>query len=175
MPNYRRLFVPGGTWFFTVNLLDRRLSLLTDNIDELREAFSKTKSQWPFKVDAVVILPDHLHAILTLPENDINFSLRWRLIKSYFSKSITFESVPTASRLKRKERSIWQRRFWEHYIRDEDDFRFHLEYCYFNPVKHKYVDRVKDWPHSSFHRDVSLGNVSEDWAGDMSEKKIMGE
>ncbi|MGH1349266.1 MAG: REP-associated tyrosine transposase [Methyloligellaceae bacterium] len=175
MPDYRRMFIPGGTWFFTVNLLDRRLSLLVEHIDELRQAFTKTKKQWPFKIDAIVILPDHLHAILTLPEDDINFSVRWQLIKSHFSKSISHEGTISPSRQRRKERTVWQRRFWEHYIRDENDFQQHLDYCYFNPVKHGYVNRVQDWPYSSFHKDVRDGLISKDWAGDIGELKIMGE
>ncbi len=175
MPNYRRLFVPGGTWFFTVNLQDRRQKLLTENVDLLRAAFSHTKKQWPFRIDAIVILPDHLHAILTLPNEDTDFSLRWRLIKSYFSKGIKSDVTPSWSKTKRKERGIWQRRFWEHYIRDEEDYQFHKEYCYINPMKHRLVSRVKDWPYSSFHQDVADGLVHEDWAGDISGIKFLGE
>lgn len=175
MPNYRRAFVPGGCWFFTVNLLERRNTLLTDHIDALREATQRTRSKLPFEIDAFVVLPDHLHAIWTLPPNDSDFSTRWRLIKSGFAKSIPKQELLSKVRKDRGERGIWQRRFWEHLIRDDEDYRRHVEYCYINPVKHDLVTRVRDWPYSSFHRDVRAGIFSEDWAGEAEQTGAFGE
>jgi putative transposase len=137
MPNYRRAFVPGGCWFFTVNLLERRKSLLVDRIDALRLAVAATRRNLPFTIDAFVVLPDHVHAVLTLPPGDADFSTRWRLIKSRFARMIPKQEWLSPVRTARHERGIWQRRFWEHLIRDEDDYARHIEYCYINPVKHK--------------------------------------
>lgn len=175
MPNYRRAFVPGGCWFFTVNLLERRNTLLTDRIDALREAIQRTRWKLPFEIDAFVVLPDHLHAIWTLPPNDSDFSTRWRLIKSRFAKSIPKQERLSKVRQERGERGIWQRRFWEHLIRDDEDYRRHVEYCYINPMKHGLVGRVRDWPHSSFHRDVRAGIVPEDWGGEVTQTGEFGE
>jgi putative transposase len=168
MTDYRRNFLPGGTFFFTVNLADRRLRLLTDNIDALRRAFRETHRHHPFTIDAIVVLPDHLHAVWTLPEGDTNFATRWRLIKSAFSRSIATGERISRSRASKGERGIWQRRYWEHTIRDDDDFARHIDYVHINPVKHRLVTRVGDWPYSSFHRMVKLGIYPEDWAGDIS-------
>ena len=114
MPNYRRAFVPGGCWFFTVNLLERSQTLLIDHVDELRGAFDRTKVKYPFEIDAIVILPDHLHAIWSLPPDDAEFSTRWRLIWTQFAKALPKRERRSAVRQKRNERGIWQRRFWEH-------------------------------------------------------------
>ena len=175
MPNYRRAFIPGGCWFFTVNLLDRRLPLLVDYIDLLRESVARTRSKYPFEIDAFVVLPDHMHAIWTLPPDDADFSTRWRLIKTAFAKSMPKLEHRTAVRKARHERGIWQRRFWEHLIRNETDYARHVEYCYINPVKHGLVTRVRDWPHSSFHRDVERGIFPVDWAGDIADPGEFGE
>ncbi|MCC6890842.1 MAG: transposase [Hyphomicrobiales bacterium] len=175
MPNYRRVFVPGGCWFFTVDLLDRTSRLLSDQIEALRTAVAKTRTRYPFEIDAWVALPDHLHAVWTLPPDDAGFSTRWRLIKSHFARSIPAEEPISDVRHARGERGIWQRRFWEHLIRDEDDFRRHVEYCWINPVKHGHATRVVDWPHSSFHRDVRAGIVVADWAGDVADVGDFGE
>src|SRR5262245_38216802 len=175
MPNYRRAFVPGGCWFFTVNLLDRRSGLLTQEIASLREATRHTRERHPFRIDAFVVLPDHIHAIWTLPSGDADFSTRWRLIKIEFSKSIPRTEWLSKARQARGERGIWQRRFWEHLIRDEEGYRRHVEYCYINPVKHRLVTRVRDWPFSSFHRDVSTGLFSADWAGELDPGGEFGE
>jgi putative transposase len=175
MPNYRRVFVRGGCWFFTVTLLDRRVRLLTDWIDALRDATQRTRQRYPFQIDAFVVLPDHMHAIWTLPPGDADFSTRWRLIKSYFAKAIPKTEWLSPVREARGERGIWQRRFWEHLVRDERDFERHVEYCYINPVKHGYVTRVQDWPYSSFHRDVEAGIVPRDWAGDVEQTGEFGE
>jgi putative transposase len=154
MPNYRRTFTSGGCWFFTVNLFDRHSRLLVENIDALREAVRATQQRFPFHIDAMVVLPDHIHAIWTLPDGDFDFSVRWRLIKVRFSKSIPQGEWLTPNRRKRGERGVWQRRFWEHLIRNERDYQHHVDYCWFNPVKHGLVATVEDWPFSSFHRDM---------------------
>ena len=137
MPNYRRAFAPGGCWFFTANLLDRRSGLLTKEIAALREGMRRTRERHPFRIDALVVLPDHIHAIWTLPPGDADFSTRWRLIKIEFSKAIPRTERLNKARRARGERGIWQRRFWEHLIRNEEDYRRHVDYCYINPVKHR--------------------------------------
>jgi len=166
MTNYRRNFARGGTYFFTVNLDDRRLALLTDHIDRLRAAFRYTRARHPFAIDAIVVLPEHLHAIWTLPEDDSDYARRWRLIKSTFSRALPTGEHVSRSRAERGERGIWQRRYWERTIRDEGDFARHADYIHYNPVKHGHVTQVKAWPHSSFHRMVRLGICPEDWGGD---------
>ena len=163
MANYRRNFLAGGTYFFTVNLAGRRRALLTEHIGLLRASFRVVRARHPFMIEAAVILPDHLHMVWTLPESDSNFSGRWRLIKSAFSHSLLRGEPVSASRSAKGERGIWQRRYWEHKVRDEDDFVRHLDYIHFNPVKHGHVARVHDWPHSSFHRWVRLGAYPKDW------------
>jgi putative transposase len=175
MPNYRRAFVPGGCWFFTVNLLDRRQTLLVDHIAILRGAVADTCSSHPFTIDAFVVLPDHLHAVWRLPSGDCDFSVRWRLIKTRFAKALPKQEQLSAVRTARNERGIWQRRFWEHLIRDEVDFTRHVEYCYINPMKHGLVTQVRDWPYSSFHRDVDDGLFPEDWGGDIEANGNFGE
>jgi putative transposase len=169
MTNYRRNHLAGGSFFFTVNLANRRLRLLTDHIEALRAAFRETRRHHPFTIEAMVVLPDHLHAIWTLPEADDNFATRWRLIKSTFSRHVPSGERPSESRATKGERGIWQRRYWEHTLRDERDFERHVEYIHINPVKHGYVTRVSAWPYSSFHRMVKLGVYPEDWAGDVSD------
>ena len=165
MTNYRRYRIDGGTYFFTVNLAERQRSLLTERIDTLREAFREVKNAHPFVIDAVVILPEHLHTIWTLPQGDNDFSLRWRQIKSAFSRAIEKDERISNSRLRKQERGVWQRRFWEHAIRDEEDFNRHIDYIHINPVKRGYVQRAVDWHFSSFHRYVKLGILPADWAG----------
>jgi putative transposase len=163
MPNYRRAFVPGGCWFFTVNLLERRKALLVDHIDLLRAAVDKTRIHYRFVINAVVVLPDHIHAVWTLPPGDADFSTRWRLIKSRFAKALPKQERLTAIRVARSERGIWQRRFWEHLIRDERDYARHVEYRYINPLKHGLVARVR------------AGLFPEDWAGDCEMSGDFGE
>lgn len=160
---YRRAFVAGGTYFFTVNLLERDKSLLTDHIDLLKTAFRRVKSTHPFDIDAIVVLPDHLHTIWTLPANDADFSTRWRLIKSHFSRGLPSIERINNSRKQKSERGIWQRRYWEHLIRDELDYERHVDYIHYNPVKHGYVDKAVDWPYSSIHRFIEKGIISSDW------------
>jgi putative transposase len=169
MTGYRRNLIPGGSFFFTVNLAERRLRLLTEYIDELRAAFRYTRSRHPFAIDAIVVLPDHLHAIWTLPEGNADFATRWRLIKAAFSRGLPRGERISASRVAKSERGLWQRRYWEHTLRDDRDFARHMDYVHFNPVKHGYVSRVADWPYSSFHRMVKLGMYPKDWAGDRAQ------
>jgi putative transposase len=166
MSQYTRSHVPGGTFFFTAALLERRLASLTDHIGHLREAFRMVRSKRPFQVDAIVILPDHLHCIWTLPQDDTDYSTRWRLIKTRFAACIPAGERLSARRAAKGERAIWQRRFWEHTIRDEADYSAHVDYIHFNPVKHGYALRAADWPHSSFHRFVANSLLSEDWGAD---------
>jgi putative transposase len=169
MTSYRRNFIPGGSFFFTVNLADRRLSLLTAHIDLLRAAFREIHQRHPFTIDAIVVLPEHLHSVWTMPEGDADFATRWRQIKSAFSRNLASDEPVSPSRAARGERGIWQRRYWEHTIRDEEDYARHIDYVHINPVKHGLVKRVRDWAPSSFHRHVELGIYPEDWAGDLSE------
>ena len=147
MPNYRRAWHPGGTYFFTVNLLERSGNdLLVRHIDYLRDAVSHVRSNHPFTIHAWVVLPDHLHCVIELPSGDTDFSTRWRLIKTRFSQSIPKTELLSAVRLRRGERAIWQRRYWEHLIRDERDFAAHMDYVHINPLKHGLVTHVADWP-----------------------------
>ncbi|MDE8349934.1 MAG: transposase [Acidocella sp.] len=165
MTNYRRNRVPGGTYFFTVNLYDRRTALLVQHIEHLRDAVRKVRLSEPFHIDAFVVLPDHLHCVWTLPADDTNYSGRWRAIKTIFSKHIPPDEFRSASRHGKGERGIWQRRFWEHTIRDAQDYTRHIDYVHFNPVKHGLVAEPKDWPFSSFHRTMAAGLYPSEWAG----------
>ena len=160
MTNYRRSFVPGGSCFFTVNLADRSSRLLTDHTDLLRTAFRYAHVRHAF-IDAIVILPDHLHAIWSLPEGDADFATRWRHVKATFSRALPTCERISECRLRKGERGIWQRRYWEHTLRDERDFSRHVDYIHFNPVKHGLVTRVEDWPYSSFHQMVRLGGTQK--------------
>lgn len=164
MPNYRRAWVPGGTSFFTVNLEHHRDRILTANIDALRSAFRETRAALPFDLVAIVVLPNHLHCIWTLPEGDADNARRWARMKAGFSRRVPHEGAPRPSQIARGERGIWQRRFWERSILDENDLRAHVEYIHHNPVKHGLATRAIDWPYSSFHRWVTAGFYPEDWA-----------
>lgn len=175
MTSYRRDRTAGASWFFTVNLADRSQTLLTDHVADLRAAFRYTANRHPFQIDAIVILPEHLHAIFTLPAGDADYPLRWRLIKTAFSRTLPrFEPVG-ASRQRAAERGVWQRRYWEHRLRDEDDFARHVDYIHINPMKHGLVARVGDWPYSSFHAYVRRGVLPADWAGDSADVGDWGE
>ena len=166
MRNYLRMRVAGGTYFFTVNLADRHgNTLLVDRIDALRDAFRQTRIERPFALEAIVVLPEHLHCLWRLPPGDDDFPTRWRLIKSRFSRAVAQGERRSRSRCLKKERGIWQRRYWEHWVRDEDDFRRHLDYIHFNPVKHGLVSKPRDWPYSSLHRWIARGDLGEDWGG----------
>ena len=164
MPNYRRNRVPGGTYFFTVNLLDRGRPLLVERIDLLRATVRRVRELKPFHIDAWVVLPEHLHALWTLPEGDADYRHRWQAIKMIFSKGIEVGEARSPSRHIRGERGIWQRRYWEHTIRNDHDYAAHMDYIHFNPVKHGLVANVADWPFSTFHRSVALGLYPPSWA-----------
>ena len=164
MVGYPRNVVPGGTFFFTVTLDDRRSSALVDHVTLLRAAFRKTRGERPFVVDAIVVLPDHLHAIMTLPPGDSDFSGRWRRIKSVFTRGVV-AAGSTISRDHRGEYSLWQKRFWEHTIRDDRDFERCADYIHFNPVKHRLVSSPSDWPFSSLPRYIRAGVLASDWGG----------
>jgi putative transposase len=165
MPNYRRMRVPGGTYFFTVNLLDRQSHLLTTHIAALRTAVAAVKAKSPFHIDAWVVLPNHMHCLWTLPLDDTDYAARWRAIKTAFSKSIAPTEHRSPVRQQRNERGIWQRRFWEHTVRDEQDYAAHMDYIHFNPVKHGLANTAAEWPFSSFRRCVALGAYPEQWVG----------
>ncbi|MCF6203887.1 MAG: transposase [Methylococcaceae bacterium] len=162
---YRRADIKGGTYFFTVNLANRKNTLLVDEFDILRGVINKVKKQHPFKLDAMVILPEHLHALFTLPEDDNDFAKRWMLIKAGFSRQLPKLESVNNSRKKKGERGIWQRRFWEHLIRDELDFERHVDYIHFNPVKHGYVERAVNWQYSTIHDYIKRGVLDENWGG----------
>jgi len=168
MVRYRRNFVPGGTYFFTVTVADRRSSILAERIAALRQAFRATRRTHSFVIDAIVVLPDHLHVVMTLPQGDKNFPVRWQRIKRRFTEAVVQAGAPVA-RYGNGEVALWQRRFWEHTIRDGRDFERHVDYIHFNPVKHGLASRVRDWPYSSFHRYVRDGLLPGDWAGDAAE------
>ncbi|MBZ2188115.1 transposase [Alcanivorax sp. JB21] len=176
MPNYRRPWRPGATWFFTVTCQHRYLDPpLIKHIDALRDSIQRVRMRHPFHIDAMVVLPDHLHAIWTLPPNDVDFATRWSLIKAGFSRRVPDQVRRSPSQHRRRERSIWQRRFWEHLIRDERDYQRHMDYIHFNPVKHGLAPRAVDWPFSSFHRAVRQGLYSPDWAASPDDDLQAGE
>ena len=159
MTAYRRFRIPGGTYFFTVALANRGGRLLTARIDILRAAYAQTVCERPFRTEAIVVLPDHLHAIWTLPPGDSDFSTRWRLIKTRFSREVGGFGPRSASKIAKAERGIWQRRFWEHAIRNAADLNLHRQYCWQDPVQHGLVAQPLDWPFSSVHRDVRQGRA----------------
>ncbi|BAP55400.1 hypothetical protein THII_1103 [Thioploca ingrica] len=166
---YRRAYQPGGRYFFTV-VTHRRQKLLTppENIIKLRQAFRHVMNTHPFTIDAIVILADHLHCLWQLPGNDADFSTRWMLIKRHFS--IQFHT-PTQAR---REKAIWQLRFWEHLIRDEEDWQKHMDYIHYNPVKHGYVKQPAEWAYSSFQRAVKQGLYHENWGMGEEPKRVRG-
>lgn len=153
MPDYRRPEITGATIFFTVTLADRGARTLVDEVEALRAAVRKTRAERPFGVEAWVVLPDHMHCVWSLPAGDRDYPTRWRLIKSRFSMGLATGGL-RSSHIARNERGIWQRRYWEHHIRDEADLAAHVRYCWFNPVKHGFVERPEDWAWSSVHRDA---------------------
>lgn len=154
MVNYRRNRVPGGTYFFTVTLANRQSSLLIEHVSLLGEAMREVRTRHPFETLAIVVLPEHLHAIWCLPEDDVDYSMRWRLIKAMFTRKLISAGAWLPVRTK-GERRVWARRFWEHTIRDDSDLQHHVDYVHFNPVKHGWAQRPEDWCHSSFRRCAS--------------------
>ncbi|HEX6442504.1 MAG TPA: transposase [Stellaceae bacterium] len=175
MPEYRRNRVPGATYFFTVNLLDRRSDLLVTHIDALREAVWEVRRRRPFHIDGWVVLPDHMHCLWTLPEADSDFPGRWRAIKVAFSKSLPNHAAGASVLLRPGERGIWQRRYWEHTIRNDRDYAAHMDYIHFNPVKHGFVGTPGEWPFSSFGRCVAAGFYPSDWLGGDTDPPETGE
>jgi putative transposase len=164
MPDYRRNRVPGGTYIFTVNLANRRSDLLVREVETLNAAIRAVHTATPFHIDAWVILPEHMHCIWTLPEDDTDYSGRWRAIKKRFSKALPNVEPKRPEAVARDGRGIWQKRFWEHTIRDDRDYRVHMDYVHFNPVKHGLVAHPADWPHSTFQKCVALGLYDTAWA-----------
>lgn len=170
MSRYRRANAPGGTYFFTV-LTYRRREILIEPESRviLREVINEIKLQYPFSIDAWVLLPNHIHSIWTLPPGDSNYPKRWGMIKAGFSKQAKSifhrEGWMNATKTQRRESTCWQRRYWEHQIRNEQDYRRHMDYLHYNPVKHQLVKHVKDWPYSTFHRYVEKGVYTADWCG----------
>lgn len=160
---YRRSLAAGGTFFFTVNLADRRGDLLVANIEALRAAMRSVRQRHPFEIVAMVVLPNHMHAIWRLPDGDANYPVRWSLIKAGFSRSLPKTEAIHGGRARKRERGIWQRRYWEHQIRNDDDLARHVDYVHFNPVKHGYVTQAIEWPHSSIHRFVRDGSLPDTW------------
>jgi putative transposase len=170
MSEYRRANIKGGTYFFTVVTHQRQKLLLDDGVRvALREGIEKTRTTFPFQIIAWVLLPDHLHCIWTLPDGDADFSKRWGMIKRHVSQHCAHllkdEDRPSPSQLKRHESNFWQRRYWEHQIRDEADMARHVDYIHWNPMKHGLVDRVSDWPYSTFHRYVAQDVYPKSWCG----------
>ncbi len=168
MTDYRRWRVSGGTYFFTVVTEQRRPWLCDESARAcLRDAIRVIRRRRPFRIDAIVLLPDHLHTVWTLPTGDSDYSTRWKLIKKRFTLNYLTdggtEAAANASRRSKGERSVWQRRFFEHAVRDEADRKRCIDYTHVNPLKHGLVERVRDWPWSSFHRYVRLGEYPADW------------
>lgn len=158
MSRYLRPRLTGAPIFFTVALARRGGTALVDHVGLLRAAVAQTRAERSFHIAAWVVMPDHLHCIWILPEGDCDYSTRWRLIKARFSRGLPM-GARRESHVARQERGIWQRRFYEHHIRDEADMAAHLWYCWWNPVKHGFVTRPEDWPYSSYHRDRAMGRV----------------
>jgi putative transposase len=167
---YRRARTSGGTYFFTVVTHNRRKFLCDpDNVVLLRSVIKNVMLLHPFIINAMVVMPDHIHALWTLPDDDNNYSIRWSLIKSGFTRSCddNCKGVLSSSCIARKRQAVWQNRFWEHEIRDDLDFVNHVEYIHYNPVKHGLVKRSLDWEYSSFHQYVKNGLYSSDWGNGM--------
>lgn len=168
MPNFRRAIVAGGTYFFTV-VTHSRQPIFADAVAQrqLGESFRECIARWPFSVDAIVLLPDHLHAIWSLPQGDADFAKRWAWIKKEFTKAFLDSggrpAQVSSARKRRGDCGVWQPRFWEHAIADEHDFDRHFDYIHYNPVKHKLVSAPREWILSSFHRWVKRGVYEPNW------------
>ncbi|MEM9926885.1 MAG: transposase [Cyanobacteria bacterium P01_D01_bin.50] len=168
MPEYRRFRITGGTYFFTLVTYNRHPWLCSEIArSTLRKAIERVRLKYPFEIDAFVLLPEHLHCIWTLPDGDDNYSIRWKWIKTFVTKrcedKLGLKYPMSESGKKRQESNLWQRRFWEHLIRDEEDFQAHCDYIHYNPVKHGLCNSPASWKFSSFHRFVKEGIYSEDW------------
>lgn len=167
---YRRSDAAGGTYFFTVNLAERGSDRLVRHVDDLRVVTNKVKQAHPFAVVAMVVLLEHLHAIWRLPPGDADYPGCWSLIKAGFSRCLVKDERIRASRQAKRERGIWQRRYWEHQIRDEADLARHVDYIHYNPVKHGWVKCPVDWPHSTLHGYIDRGMLLADWGGHMGDE-----
>jgi putative transposase len=167
MRHYIRADAAGATYFFTLTLQDRGARWLTEHVALLRTAVARVKARHPFHIEAMVVLPEHLHALWRMPVDDQDFSTRWMLVKQCFTQLLaangSLDEHAGTRRGSKGERSVWQRRFWEHQIRDEEDFGRHVDYIHYNPVKHGWVNRAVEWPHSSLHRFIREGRVAADW------------
>ena len=160
---YRRANIAGGTYFFTVNLAERGKSILIEHIAYLRNTINLVKKRHPFIVDAMVVMPDHFHLLMTLPPNDNDFAKRIMLIKAGFSRSLPKTERINRSRKLKGERGIWQRRYWEHMIRNETDYARHVDYIHYNPVKHGCVKNASEWQYTTLHQFIERKIVSPDW------------
>ena len=169
MSYYRRVKIEGGTFFFTVTLADRSQDLLVRHIDLLRDAYRAVRRERPFNTVAICILPDHLHVVWSLPDGDTDYATRWNHIKGGFSRGLPAASSRSSSKIIKRDKGLWQRRYWEHTIRNKKDLMRHIDYIHFNPVKHGFVTSVRNWPHSTFHRYVKMGMLPNDWGGDMDD------
>lgn len=168
MVRYRRNVIAGATYFFTATLRDRRATYLVDFIADLRAAFRLAKQQQSFEIIAIVILPEHLHTVIRMADGDADYAQLWRTVKGHFTQRLLLNNVPL-QRNARGEYNLWQRRFWEHTIRDDRDLQIHVDYIHFNPVKHGWVSHVSAWTYSSFHRYVRLGLLPKNWAMEQNE------
>lgn len=165
MVNYRRVRIPDATYFFTVTLRDRRSDLLIREIDALKTAWRCAKARVPHTIVAMVVLPEHLHALLQMNDDSGDYPRLWRDIKTGFTRSLNSQAGS----------SPWQARYWEHTIRDDNDLHRHIDYVHANPLKHGLVTRIADWPHSTFHRYVRDGLLPVDWSGTMDRARTFGE
>jgi putative transposase len=165
MSNYCRAVITGATYFFTVTLANRQSDLLVKEVARLKQAFTLTAAIAPFETVAFCVLPDHLHCIWQLSKGDNAYPQRWAAIKARFSRGLIAVENRSDSKVAKREKGIWQRRYWEHQIRDELDLQRHVDYIHMNPVKHGLVTQVRDWPHSSFHRYVKEEKMPADWGG----------
>ena len=177
---YRRLYTPGGSFFFTVVTENRQpVFAEIEEINLLRNVFQGVMKRRPFQVDAIVILPDHLHCIWTLPPRDADYSTRWRLLKSGFTKKChkKWHGIPNPARIRKGQKAVWQQRFWEHQIRDQVDYNRHIDYIHYNPVKHGYVEKATDWPYSSLKYFIDQGILPNNWGNSevTFESRIGGE
>ena len=164
--HYRRAFTPGGSFFFTLVTHQRRPVFISgETVEVLRNAFRAVRASRPFEIDAIVVMPDHLHCIWTLPPSDADFSTRWRLVKTWFTKHCepTQRPMPSPTQQARRAQAIWQQRYWEHRLRDEADVAHHVDYIHYNPVKHGLAASPMDWPYSSFQRHVQAGIYPANW------------
>lgn len=171
MSNSIRHRTKGATYFFTLRLAQRHDDLLIRKIDHLRNAMRDTLRRYPFKIDAIVVLPNVIHMLWTLPEGDSKYPTRIAMLKSRFSRVMpmpahqTQTQTPTPTQIKRAEKGIWQRQYWEHEIRDADDLKRHRDMIYLSPVHAGLCPAPQDWPHTSLHRDLALGQPAHEPLG----------